>query len=57
MSNDTKQWFIRGLRDGLPIGLGYFAVAFALGIQASGAGMTALAGEAAAIALIGAGTT
>lgn len=69
MRPETKRWFLRGLRDGVPIGLGYFAVAFALGIKAVGAGMTALdstlmslfnltsAGEAAAIALIGAGTT
>lgn len=69
MQPETKRWFLRGLRDGVPIGLGYFAVAFALGIKAVGAGMTALestlmslfnltsAGEAAAIALIGAGTT
>ena len=25
-----KTWFVRGLRDGLPIGLGYFAVSFVL---------------------------
>lgn len=30
-----------GVRDGIPIGLGYFAVAFAFGIQAKAAGMTA----------------
>lgn len=69
MRPETKRWFLRGLRDGVPIGLGYFAVAFALGIKAVGAGITALeatlmslfnltsAGEAAAIALIGVGTT
>ena len=69
MKKETQQWFLRGLRDGAPIALGYFAVAFALGIKASGAGMTpwqsalmsllnvTSAGEAAAIALIGAGTT
>lgn len=69
MKRETKQWFLRGLRDGAPIGLGYFAVAFALGIKASSAGMTAWqaalmswlnvtsAGEAAAIALIGVGTS
>lgn len=32
--------FIYGLRDGVPIGLGYFAVAFSIGIVASKAGMT-----------------
>ena len=64
-----KTWFVRGLRDGVPIGLGYFAVAFALGIQAMGVGISVLesglmsflnltsAGEAAAIALLGVGTT
>ena len=30
-----------GLRDGIPIGLGYFAVSFSLGIVAKNAGMTA----------------
>ena len=69
MRSETKRWFLRGLRDGVPIGLGYFAVAFALGIKAVGAGITApeatlmslfnmtSAGEAAAIALLGVGTT
>lgn len=66
---NKKQSFLRGVRDGVPIALGYFAVSFALGIKASAAGLTALqsalmslfnltsAGEAAAIALLGAGTT
>ena len=61
--------FLRGMRDGLPIAIGYFAVSFALGIKATEAGLSVLesglmsllnvtsAGEAAAIALIGAGTT
>ena len=69
MRPETKRWFLCGLRDGVPIGVGYFAVAFALGIKAVGAGVTAFeaalmsllnmtsAGEAAAIALIGVGTT
>ena len=64
-----KTWFARGLRDGIPIGLGYFAVSFALGIKAVGAGINTplaglmsllnltSAGEAAAIALLGVGTT
>lgn len=30
----------KGIRDGVPIGLGYFAVAFALGITAKNAGLT-----------------
>lgn len=34
--------FRRGLKAGIPIGLGYFAVAFAIGIQAKKAGLTAV---------------
>jgi len=33
--------FAKGMRDGLPIGLGYLAVSFSLGIAASGSGMSA----------------
>ncbi len=36
--------FLEGMRDGLPIGLGYFAVAFSLGIVARNAGLTPLQG-------------
>ena len=36
--------FLRGLRDGLPIGAGYFAVAFGLGIAAQRVGMSPLQG-------------
>ncbi len=39
---ENKHWFRRGLHDGIPIALGYFAVAFALGISAKQAGLTAL---------------
>ena len=64
-----KQWYFRGLKAGVPIGLGYLAVAFTLGIAARSAGMTAFqatltsflinasAGEAAGFALIGAGAS
>lgn len=38
---DRKKWFLKGLRDGIPIMLGYFAVSIALGISARNAGMTA----------------
>ena len=60
-------WYRRGLRDGVPIALGYFAVAFTLGITAKKAGFTAFqafvcsfttnasAGQYAGIALISAG--
>ena len=59
--------FLQGMRDGVPIGIGYFAVAFSLGIAARNAGMTAVqgfflswfgmasAGEYAAITVIAAG--
>ncbi len=35
-----KQWFFRGMRAGIPISLGYFAVAIAMGIAARAAGIT-----------------
>lgn len=35
---------IKGIKDGIPIGLGYFAVAFSLGIVASSAGLSAFQG-------------
>lgn len=61
--------FLHGLRDGLPIGAGYFAVAFGLGIAAQKAGMSPLqgfvmsfmnhasAGEYAGVAAIRSGAT
>ena len=64
LSNYT---FVRGMLDGIPICLGYFAVSFALGIAGRGVGMNAVqafvmsltmvasAGQFAAITLIGAG--
>ena len=64
-----KEAFFRGIRDGMPIALGYLAVSFALGIKATEAGLypwqSALmsflnvtsAGEAAGISLLGVGTT
>ena len=36
--------FLRGLRDGLPIGAGYFAVAFGLGLAAQRVGMSPIQG-------------
>ncbi len=65
----TKKAFLEGVRDGVPIALGYFAVAFSLGIAARSAGLTAFqgffastlcvasAGEYALFTLIGAGAT
>ena len=39
--NQNSKWYKNGLRDGIPIALGYFAVAFTLGIVAKNAGLTA----------------
>ena len=41
MRMNRKEWFLRGVRHGIPIMLGYFAVSIALGIAAKNAGMTA----------------
>ena len=63
----THSAFMEGVRDGVPIALGYFAVAFSLGIAARDAGLTPLqgfiasvlctasAGEHALFTLVGAG--
>lgn len=45
----TRRMVLKGLRDGLPISLGYFAVAFSLGITARGAGVSPLQGWVASI--------
>ncbi len=62
-------WFARGMKAGIPISLGYFAVAIALGISAKQAGISPLqasltsllinasAGEYAGFSLIAAGAT
>ena len=42
MVDSNKKCFLRGLKAGVPIGMGYFAVAFTLGIAARSAGFTAL---------------
>lgn len=42
MPGSNRTSLVRGMRDGVPIGLGYFAVAFTLGIAARRAGLTAL---------------
>ena len=41
MNSENKKWYLMGLREGVPIGLGYFAVGFTLGIAAKNAGITA----------------
>ena len=65
--NENRTWLRRGMRDGTPIAMGYFAVSFSLGIAARNAGLSAFqamlasllnnasAGEFAAFTLIGAG--
>lgn len=65
----SKKTFCEGMRDGVPIALGYFAVSFSLGIAARRAGFTpfqgflvsllnnASAGEYAAFAIIMANAT
>ena len=64
----SKQ-FLAGLRDAVPVGLGYFAVSFSLGIACKNAGVTAFqglvlsllnnasAGQYAAVRMISAGAT
>ena len=66
---NKKQWFFKGAKAGIPISIGYFAVAIALGISARKAGVSifqatitsllinASAGEYAGFALIAAGAT
>lgn len=68
MENSNKKAYIKGLETGIPIGLGYLAVAFTLGIQAKKIGITAVqsaimsfglhasAGEYIFISLFGAAT-
>lgn len=68
MTTENTTCFQHGMRDGSPIALGYFAVAFTLGIAARNAGLSAIqaliasalnnasAGEYAGFALIAAGS-
>lgn len=42
--NNNKNAFINGIRDGIPIALGYFSVAFSLGIVAKKAGLNPFQG-------------
>lgn len=42
MKNENKSGFISGLKSGVPIALGYFAVSFAFGVTAVSKGLTAL---------------
>ena len=38
---ENAKWYKKGLVDGIPIALGYFAVAFTLGIVAKNSGLSA----------------
>ena len=49
LQNTYRGDIIRGLRDGFPIGMGYYAVAFSLGISARNAGLSAAQGFLASI--------
>lgn len=40
----SRKVFCEGMRDGVPIALGYFAVSFSLGIAARNAGLTPIQG-------------
>ena len=44
MNETNAQVFLKGMKDAIPIGLGYLAVAFSLGIAARNAGMNAFQG-------------
>ncbi len=69
MKEKNSYWFKKGIQNGIPIALGYFSVAFTLGIAAKNAGLTAIqatlasltnhasAGEFAGFTLIAAGAT
>lgn len=46
---EIKRIFREGMRDGMPIGLGYFAVAFSLGIAARAAGLSVTAATLASL--------
>lgn len=39
---NNRDWFLMGMKNGLPIGLGYFAVSFTLGIAAKNVGLSPL---------------
>lgn len=49
MSSTDKAGFTQGMRDGIPIAMGYFAVAFSLGITARDCGFSPLQGFVASI--------
>ena len=69
MAKENLSWFRKGMKDGIPIMMGYFAVSFAIGIAAKQLGLTAFqatltsflnnasAGQYAGFTVIAAGAT
>lgn len=67
MESKKNNWFLKGMKDGAPIAMGYFAVSFTMGITARKAGFTvpqaslmsalmlASAGQFAGIGMVAAG--
>ena len=51
--NRNKNAFFNGVRDGIPIALGYFAVAFSLGIVARRAAVARMAARSASVSASG----
>ena len=49
LDTQNKKLFFEGMKDGVPIGLAYFAVSFSLGISASLAGLNAIQGFVASL--------
>ena len=44
MRGNNRSWFAKGMRDAIPIALGYLAVSFTLGIAAKNAGLHTISG-------------
>ena len=49
MSINKKETFKEGFKDGIPIGLGYFAVSFSLGVYAASVGLSPMQGAIASL--------
>ncbi len=52
MKNHNLKQFTKGIKNGIPIALGYLAVSFTLGIQAKKVGITAIQSAVASIGLL-----
>lgn len=52
MKQENKIWFSKGIKNGIPIASGYFAVAFTLGIAARNAGLNAWQGALASVTTV-----